>query len=660
MLGDLLAARGFGAILNQTLDWLEKAATGRLIDPDQGWEPVRRDTLSDVVIADATALRERVERKPGHAWLSFDYLVCGSPASDDVVYRGVVSTEKIKFNKTTFPKQIKEEVGSDRVRRGHSLALYVWPGRNPAGEPVIADQYQPETVSTWTGLLKRAEEYGCLTTLTDAFSWFTQCAEDWRSVGDHPLVIILCARRPFRILGEHSDLELVPYIIRVGVPLVLQDGLDTAVYPAAHRHVVSPGILRRMSGQDDSVLPSWTLVGCGSLGSKIAIHAARSGHGPGRVIDPGHLHPHNMARHGLLPQRWAIPLPEGKADALASTLDELAQPSEAVTRSIISAIQDGTLKPTTFRREFALVNTTASLPVREFLASRAKGVLPRVIETTLYGGGRVGLLTAEGPDRNPNSADLITSAYGAAMEDPELSKTFIASADLTRVPVGMGCGSATMPMSDTQLSAFAAPMWETISRFGRDGMPKDGGRILIGKFADDGLGLSWTPIAVAPVTIVHVEACDVDPHDVRISARVSDLIDEEIRRCPGVETGGVLVGRYSETTSTFHVVDILPAPEDSARSAIEFILGTSKLRSTLEALHERSGGTLYCLGTWHNHLVESGPSSLDRATAQTMAVARLTPSVLLIRTPSRFRALLCTPAEADISAIIHTTQSREI
>ena len=105
LLGDLLAARGFGEILNQTLDWLEKAATGRLIDPAQGWEPVRRDTLSDIVVADAPALRAMVGRKPGHAWLGFDYLIVGAPSASDVAYRGTVGTKRVQFNRDTFSSE---------------------------------------------------------------------------------------------------------------------------------------------------------------------------------------------------------------------------------------------------------------------------------------------------------------------------------------------------------------------------------------------------------------------------------------------------------------------------------------------------------------------------------------------------------------------------
>ncbi len=52
------------------------------------------------------------------------------------------------------------------------------------------------------------------------------------------------------------------------------------------------------------------------------------------------------------------------------------------------------------------------------------------------------------------------------------------------------------------------------------------------------------------------------------------------------------------------------------------------------------GGAVYCLGTWHTHLRESGPSDIDRRTAETLAVARALPCTILIRTPSGYRAIV--------------------
>jgi hypothetical protein len=64
---ELVQQQGLAGILNQLVLWLENAALGRLIDPQHGWEPVRRDSLDDFVVADAAHLRSLVTRQEGYA-----------------------------------------------------------------------------------------------------------------------------------------------------------------------------------------------------------------------------------------------------------------------------------------------------------------------------------------------------------------------------------------------------------------------------------------------------------------------------------------------------------------------------------------------------------------------------------------------------------------
>jgi len=122
------------------------------------------------------------------------------------------------------------------------------------------------------------------------------------------------------------------------------------------------------------------------------------------------------------------------------------------------------------------------------------------------------------------------------------------------------------------------------------------------------------------------------------------MIADDIRQWPGVETGGILMGRISEPARTFFVTDVLRAPADSARSPHEFVLGTRGARKTIADYAESAGYSLFCLGTWHSHLAASGPSSTDRTTAAAVALARLAPSILLIHTPAGLTALLADAA----------------
>jgi hypothetical protein len=144
---------------------------------------------------------------------------------------------------------------------------------------------------------------------------------------------------------------------------------------------------------------------------------------------------------------------------------------------------------------------------------------------------------------------------------------------------------------------------------------------------------SWRSHEVAPWIAATVDGASA--WGVRIADRAHRKIVDDVARWPDVETGGILVGRFSDPAQTFYVVDVLPAPEDSKRSADEFLLGTVGVRTALRTYSESTAYSLYCLGTWHSHLGALGPSPRDRATAAAVGLARLTPSILLIHTAGR-------------------------
>ena len=72
----------------------------------------------------------------------------------------------------------------------------------------------------------------------------------------------------------------------------------------------------------------------------------------------------------------------------------------------------------------------------------------------------------------------------------------------------------------------------------------------------------------------------------------------------------------------------------------EFVLGTQGLRARIMELVKRTNGTIYPLGTWHNHLVASGPSPKDMRSALLLAPAQTTPLLMLIHTPGGYRRLV--------------------
>jgi hypothetical protein len=280
---------------------------------------------------------------------------------------------------------------------------------------------------------------------------------------------------------------------------------------------------------------------------------------------------------------------------------------------------------------FAVVNTTGSATVREILGSVAySGERPRIVEACLLGAGAAGLMSVEGVGANPSTTDLICEAYLEIHRRPELAGQ-IFNTEAAEVAVGQGCSALTMPLRDSRLSLFGAAFGEKLYHLQKHGLPSDAGLLLLGNIGTDGLSQSWTETKIGPRTVVSGGGTEI-----RISPDVDRVIVEEISRKPNSETGGIIFGRYCDVTGHFHVVGTLPAPPDSKFSKDEFVLGTEGLRPMLRDLIEGTGGALYPLGTWHNHLIPSGPSAKDMSTAILLSGLQYFPLLMLIHTPAGY------------------------
>ena len=657
-LDELLHHQGLLGIVNQMAVWLEHAALGNLIDPNQGWEPVRRDSFKDYLIADADALRSVANRTGGHKFYKLAYLRTTLDGQLDIIH-GQISTETAKFRQQTvsqFFKKIPLDAGSryrnDKSVAGKSVALVVWPGKHPSGQPIINDTYLPETVTTVTELKERAKLYGCVTELLDGLAWLRKCLSVHPKDGPFSLAVVLLARRPFNLIGTDSPIELCPYFVDIHSPDLFFNDDAAQVRPAVHRSAITRSLLARMAGNTPtSDRPRWTLLGAGSLGSKLAVHLARAGNGPEVVVDKSAMTPHNAARHALLPMTNDMQLlwMDAKAHVLCGSLRGLGQEPRPMVANAIRVLRSQRQARQAWpKSSWAVVNTTASLVVREALA--ATDLLPtRVIETSLFAGGRVGLITVEGPDRNPNTNDLMAECYALLSEDKTLATVVFDRNNMSRQQTGQGCGSLTMTMSDGRLSLFAAGMAEYLLAAQRDRLAPETGEILIGQLSKDGLGLSWRITKVAP-TLFTTVTMGKEIWRIHVHQRAKTKIDQETARWPNTETGGVLMGRVSEASRTIRVVDVLDPPPDSTRSSAKFVLGTEGLWQQMNEYSEAVDWSLYCLGTWHSHLSSSGPSTTDLATAKTVSRERLTPFVFLINTPAGLCSYLEDLEDCDTKA----------
>lgn len=632
-----LVEYGIYHLIEQLAQWLRKAAIDHLNDPDHGWEPMMRRAMSDMMVFDAQAAVKEVTRNGGYSTWRADFLRRGDvEAAVNQGAEAYITSEAEKAPLASTDNNLFSSKRRDAVGIGKTVIGIVWSDKLPSGGPPVCDQYIPEDVVTLADLRERARMFGCQRGLDLFLKNLDRCWKGYSLEAPIPVGVVLCIRRPFPLVGSKSDIELLPYVFEIrpfeARKELIMHGDEAQIGPAIHFQSLTPALLQAMS--DLPKRPAVALLGCGSVGSKLAMHAARGGQNIVAISDSGWLRPHNLARHAL-GGRHAI---SEKATALAQELVELKQAPLVFKGDIAAALRDKDERAKVLPPEADVaINATASLSVREALTESTKPAdRMRNVEVALFGKGRLGYLLLEAQSHNPNHCDLIAELY-ATLDNPEAVKLLAdPELGLAEVQIGQGCSSLTMAIDDAQISMMTAGLSKEIGRWTDEGS-KDGS-FVVGISESDSPATQWHRQIVEPFEIVEIEGSD--GWQLRISRRVADKIRHDAKSFAGVETGGLMIGLSSERLKTVTVVDVLKAPPDSSRSASEFVLGKEGLQATIEKRHIESGRTLFDVGTWHSHLAEQGPSQTDWNTAAVLRAGRAPPSVLLIATPTKFHALI--------------------
>lgn len=484
---DFVAQRGMRAFVDQVVDWLYKAAHNALMDPDQGWEPIRRDCPEHTFIADPDYLRGLARKEGAGTTLKAATIALDEKCN---VVRGVVLDELQVFKAPLVSPQVSYHLPS--------LAIVVHPPANgPDGKRLENASYAADSVSSIADVYTAARRFGCFDRLVAQMNLLgLRLGQKKQSIA---VWIILFARRPMRIRDQESDLEMIGYFAICEKPKDVEAKSNVKVYPARHHNAVTKSLLQRMSDRDAEDRPTWGLIGAGSLGSKIALHLGRQGDGPDLVVDMHTMLPHNYARHSLLPEPlgpsgsgldkvdWAAFV--SKAELLSFGLEKLGQKCAPLCLDVALASHEN-LNLILDQRRRLLLDTTASHHVPERLcANELADKRPRLAAASLLGAGSVARLMLEGPKSNPNGVEIEAWSLGHLEKDRELAQ-LAARTGGRAVPIGQGCVSLTAVMSDAKLSVMAATLSECMSGYLDEGLPDDG-EVVLGTLQNDGLSRSF-------------------------------------------------------------------------------------------------------------------------------------------------------------------------
>lgn len=563
----LLQSEWMNGILNQVVDWLEKAASNELLDYAQGWEPMRNDHCAGYMLYDPEMILEK------HSDESISYFC-----------------QKINY----------EEKGPIIVTgalcfKNKLLAQVIYINcRNVIG------QYLPNEITTLEDLYTYLSFIG-----SENVKGIVEAA-DSSSKNDDKIFLVLSVRRPAKVIGSNSSFEFLNFLIhkvkkRKSKKRVLP---ECKVEMLAHIVDKSPKLMRHLSGTKTrlSEEKNITLIGCGSLGSKLGMHLARNGNGPFLCVDNDIFLPHNNARHAL-----TMTFTHNKAFLLAHSISG--------TCNVSAEPFDNSAFDVDYNNTRLIIDTSASLAVRAFLMGHPD--LPPVISGGLYGRGSFGVLFTEGKTKNSKLPDLWAHLYLLSLTDKFLQSNLYSST-VDNVRIGQSCSSQTMIVDDSRISQMASTMSLKIQKTLESGLV-DAGEILIIKSNDD-YSLETQLLSVPRVFLISsARNCDWKIYLSEAVKRKMELCMEG--KAPN-ETGGVLLGTVFLYSKTIVITSLIDAPVDSVERRNLFVLGTDGLEREIKSTEKKTNGKVTYLGTWHSHPHGGSESQTDRDTYRKLLFVR--------------------------------------
>lgn len=610
---EFVSHHGLTGLLNQLSDWLFRAAIDDLRELDGAWEPMRRDGIQSQVAVDIEELRSMIDcRWAGHSFLKGFLFVSDRDGEKNIC--GFIDGNDVNAKKAAL-------LSKDDPTR--APVIFAW-GHEVCSE-IIPDGYM---------LLKEfidevAKVYGIKGLKTGLVELAKNLFD--QEINQQYLFVILAVPRPKPLQGAgglpNSNFELITYSVFLR-PRKLEVGKDIYSYdendflfPLQLREKSTPKLLQRLSGFDFSNQKRLRLIGCGSIGSKLAMHLGKVGFGNIDLVDNRYLQPHNLARMGVTANHirpWLV-----KSQAVKQELSMLGLEAQVIEGNFLD-ITASANKVSCSEDTAIVFDATASPSVHNALVSHeVESATASVMQGVFYAEGKVAKLAIEGSGRSPDLEDLrahfwrwwMLKNLEGAVEWPGSDEE-----DLRRIQLGEGCGSLTMQMSDMQASLFVAGMANRVVQHLTSPPESEVGMLSIGRLNEDGMSVSWEHLECAPSITVDNEKGDLD-WEVRILPDVaSDIAAKaEASKAKGVETGGHLMGMVNPALRRITVTQNFPPPEGSKCSVTSCVLGKRGMIEQFKNAYNASRRAFFVLGTWHSHPHGGDESLVDWETLRDIA-----------------------------------------
>ncbi|RBL90458.1 ThiF family adenylyltransferase [Chitinophaga flava] len=582
------AERPIETFLEVIDEWFFKAANGLLAEDGEEFDPMRIEKCGGFHIYRYDQMAETVSSKnaffPGGAFACF---ITQTELSPNHLQTGLTLKTKVPVHLVTVNTilELIRHFGATQANNTKSiLSILVW---HPSDK--IFANYETNLPESYTELIEYFKKYDIdicpiVETLRDQFPIETSI-----------IPIIHAIKRPRKLIGFSSCYEFINFGL-----LLTRDAKDiphmlSKVESLSQNEPFTSTTAAKVSGEkyNQKIL----FIGGGSLGSKIILHHARSGCAHIGICDYDILLEHNITRHSLLIDH----IGKIKSQSLEVELDKMFEFTQEKSIKSYSAPAHF-LNTSDFNNYSWLVDSTASLNVRNWLVQKDFEQQINIAKCELVDEGKIGLLYIEGESRNPRVDDLANLAHFRALKYPFLEKWRRNDAvrDIQTLEIGLGCSSTTVVTADDSISSHAAIFSKVLHSESERVNIQENGLLYIQTISNAGIPETLSKHETVPPFSIH-QCCSGSGWEVRMMAGLKDRLLSQCKQNSPNETGGILIGVCNYKTQTIHIYDVWNAPPKSKGSPSSFIRSKNGLKAKVDLIKERTGGMIGYIGEWHTH-----------------------------------------------------------
>lgn len=396
--------------------------------------------------------------------------------------------------------------------------------------------------------------------------------------------------RPLKILGKNSRLDYLTFLVSKDDLLNMQD--NGKVHNVTVYDLTTIDQARYLSNTKKSIEEkNILLLGCGAIGSKLAIHLYRSGLYKITICDNDFFQPHNVIRHAL----FSYNIFQTKVSLMKKALDGMFVDFRKVQVYDVDIIE--WLPQQDLSQYDLIIDATASASVFRLFDDLSSGIDIPCIRFSLSDAGNLGLVYLKS-----NKSTLISDYYmylaSQAIEDDDLSNWLCKEANYNHdlVRIGEGCHSNTMILSDDIISSHTAIASNIVRNMFEH--PLENWAYL--SFVNiEYIGQVFTEKFKVP-QFINIPCSNDEKWNIRMPQDIFESILLSAKKSKNRETGGYMMGNIDIKYKTIYVLHHF-IPENSRQQCTKLSLGKKGWRREYDKVVHRTGNVISYIGDWHSH-----------------------------------------------------------